>query len=284
MYTHCFLKSPEDFEKIVTRVREKRRIACKMRIGSFILGRQIDMLGFNILEKKTKVLDSKLNQEKGKNPELHYSTRNYASNEIPIQRQNILANKCFEIAKAANFGVSLEDVKSHLFDGNYDISPLKIEDKLQGFAIFDHLKIENKDILFLHGIVLHPDAQGKGLAKMLIIENIKKSKPDFLALRTHNPSMYITASSLSQNPDFVYPNFKKEVPEDIVQLAQKISYFKNLEGEICDQNLKIRAAYPQHMIQQFLRPKDEHSVRINASFSKGSLGSFDAQAILVRLR
>lgn len=242
------------------------------------------MLRIELMGRKKAHSNFKSMIEKVKETTHNYGIKILKVDEISKQRQDILAMKCYDVAKAANFGVTLEDVKNHLFDGNFEITLLKKESKIQGFAIFDNIEVGGRKILFLHGIVIHPESQGKGLAKRLIKENALKNNSEFLALRTHNPTMYNAATSITQNQDYIYPNFTKEIPEEIIKIAKKIKYFKNIDGEICDKNLIIKNAYPQDMLQQFLKPKNERAEIINKRFSEDFLGRFDAQGIIVKLR
>ena len=212
-------------------------------------------------------------------PKRDYAIRIIRTSLIPVQERNALITRCHQIAIAANFGVNGEDIASHLFGGDFEVALLEKENELQGFAVFDKFIIEGKKILFLHGIVLHPNAQGKRLAQELIKRKIRESDSDFLALRTHNPQMYMTAASIAANPNFVYPNFRERVPGDILELARQIKYFYN-EGRPCDENLVIQGAYPQDMTQQFL----QRAPLINFTFKEGILGRFDARGIIIRLK
>lgn len=213
-----------------------------------------------------------------------YSIKNYKSLDIPMKRKEVLVKKCYDISRAADFNVSYEDVRNHLFGGDYEISLLRKDNLIQGFAVFDKFSLENKEFLFLHGIVLNPDTQGKGLAKKMLRENVSNGNYDFMALRTHNPSMYKGAISVIDDYKKVYPNFIDNVPNEIIGISKKIKYFKNLDGEPCDDKLTIRGAYPQDMIQKFLKLNSKKNILINQSFSEEKLGRFDAKAIIINLR
>lgn len=79
-----------------------------------------------------------------------------------------IARQCLEVANAAHFPTDYDDVFSHLFGNeSYIICTISDKDgKLGGFSIF--AKLEDIDTLYLHGIVLHPRAQGKGLSSKMI--------------------------------------------------------------------------------------------------------------------
>lgn len=209
--------------------------------------------------------------------------KTFRAENIPKQRQDVLANKCFEITKKASLGASFEDVRNHLFGGKYDISLLKKEGIIQGFGIFATRRVGEDIICILHGIALHPKVQGLGLAKKCIHENILQVRAHYLALRTRNPSMYKTAFSLSSHKKNVYPNFEDSIPSGIIQLSNKLGYFNQPKGELCPRTMIVREAYTRPMVQQFWNPKNTWETLVQKRFSQNELGKNDAFAILIQL-
>ena len=183
-----------------------------------------------------------------------------------------IAEECLEVSKAAKFPTDYEDVFDHLFGNEaYHICILyNSEDRIMGFAIFANFKEINE--LYLHGIVLHPLAQGKGLSKKMIEAAIKNARPKYLSARTHNPRMFETLSSFAEMKNDFYPNFcEDDIPKEITELAKK-----NIFTSSADEVLIVRNAYPDEKLTQSFR--NENLVVIWKR-----LGKRDAQVIIVKL-
>ena len=184
-----------------------------------------------------------------------------------------LAKQCLDVANAAHFPTDYDDVFSHLFGNeSYTIcTAFDKDDKLGGFSIFAQL--EDIDTLYLHGIVLHPRAQGKGLSSKMIETVIESTGHTFLSARTHNPRMFETLSKFACSPSEYYPNVNKsQIPEYIYDLVHQNEF-----TEDADEFLIVRNAYPDEKISQTFR-----NVRISNVFKR--LNTRDAQVIVVKVK
>lgn len=183
-----------------------------------------------------------------------------------------IAEECLAVSNAAKFPTDYEDVYEHLFGNEaYHICMLyDSEDRIMGFAIFANLKEINE--LYLHGIVLHPQAQGKGLSKMMIEAAIKQVRPMYLSARTHNPRMFEILSSFAVNKMDFYPNFcEDEIPSEIFELVKHNEFTAE-----ADEVLIVRDAYPDEKLTQSFRNE-------NLALIWKRLGKCDAQVIIVKL-
>lgn len=195
--------------------------------------------------------------------------------DIPNEFRNKedTALQCLAVANAAHFPTDYDDVFSHLFaNENYTICmACNKEDQLDGFSIF--AKLKDIDTLHLHGIVLHPRAQGKGLSLKMIQSVIEKETPTFLTAKTHNPRMFETLSKFACNPSKFYPNVDSEyIPDYIYELVHNNEFVNT-----ADEYLIVREAYPDEKISQsFMNEK------IKNVFDR--LNTKDAQVIVVKVK
>lgn len=184
-----------------------------------------------------------------------------------------IARQCLDVANAAHFPTDYDDVFSHLFGNeSYIICTASDKDgKLCGFSIF--AKLEDIDTLYLHGIVLHPRAQGKGLSSKMIELVIEDTGLTFLSARTHNPRMFETLSRFACSASEYYPNVdKSQTPEYIYDLVRRNEFTEDV-----DEFLIVRNAYPDEKISQTFR-----NVRISKIFKR--LNMRDAQVIVVKVK
>ena len=151
--------------------------------------------------------------------------------------------QCVEVADSTLFPTNYDDVYAHLFE-NDDLLKLFVvgdSDKIKGFSVFDTVR-NNYNIMYLSGLVLGREIQGKGISKLLIREGLKLLKPEIITLRTRNPRMYqaLVGSTLSYGS---YPD--DTVPNEIYNLALTIPYFNGIQS-----NLVIKDCYNEELIQQ----------------------------------
>lgn len=183
-----------------------------------------------------------------------------------------IAEECLAVSTAARFPTDYEDVYEHLFGNErYHLCMLyNSKDRIMGFSIFAYLKEINE--LYLHGIVLHPEAQGKGFSKEMIKAAIEQIHPRFLSARTHNPRMFEVLSSFAVRKTDYYPNIcNDEIPKEIYELVRKNEFTAE-----ADEVLVVRDAYPDEKLTQTFRNEN-----IAAVFKR--LNLTDAQVIVVRL-
>lgn len=195
---------------------------------------------------------------------------NIRSNEVDKNLQHNITMQCLDVAEKANFKTNYEDVYQHLFEGDYYLTFLKMSGEIKGFAVFDCLEIKEDKVLHLHGIITHPHVQKSGNTRKIILDKIKEINPNYLTLKTHNPRMYYVASTVSENNQLTYPNFKEKVPQEIVDIAKQNPFISN-----CNDNLVVENAYSDEKIQQNVN---------NDIITKGFnlLGKKDAQVVIVK--
>lgn len=183
-----------------------------------------------------------------------------------------VAEECLALSLEARFPTDYTDVYEHLF-GNDDYLICMLYNNngnIMGYSIFANLK--EIDMLYLHGIVLHPLAQGKGFSKGMIESALKHVNPKFLSARTHNPRMFETLSSFASNTENYYPNVSTdEIPAEVHELVKNNEFTTK-----ADELLIVRNAYPDEKIAQSFKNEDIAKIfeRLNPN---------DAQVIVVRL-
>ena len=195
----------------------------------------------------------------------------YANEEEKIKKQVEIANECLVIANDAKFPTDFKDVYDHLFeDESYIILFAKNAlEKIKGFVIACEEKGYNDShILHIHGIVLSPDIQGKGISKKIINYAIDKYHPDVVTAKTHNPRCFNAFANIGGGSHLFFPN-GQPIP-DIVKEIVKSDYFINNS----DEDLIYRDAYPDEKIQQ-----SKNNPIVDIIFDK--VGKYDAQSIVV---
>ncbi len=190
-----------------------------------------------------------------------------------FENKEEIAKQCLEVANAAHFPTDYKDVYDHLF-GNKDYTICLAFDEdgsLDGFSVF--AKLRDISTLYLHGVVLHPRAQGKGLSLMMIQTVFGSDNLTFISARTHNPRMFETLTRFAIDSKEFYPNVSNDViPESIYELVKKNEF-----TESADEYLIVREAYPDEKIAQTFRNEKIANIfkRLNAR---------DAQVIVVRAK
>ena len=195
----------------------------------------------------------------------------YSDEKEKLRTQVKIANECLKIANDAKFPTDFQDVYDHLFeDDSYIILFAKDkEDVVKGFVIAcEENGYHDCKILHIHGIVLGPEIQGRGMSKELIDYAIEKYRPDVVTAKTHNPRCFNTFASLGGGSYSFYPN-DKEIP-DVVREIVKSDNFINCS----DENLIYRDAYPDEKIQQ-----SKKNPIVDLVFEK--VGKYDAQSVVV---
>lgn len=184
-----------------------------------------------------------------------------------------IAQKCLQVANEAKFPTDYDDVYAHLFgEENYKICLIHDENgEICGFSIFAMLKEINT--LHLHGIVLHPRAQGQGLSLKMVEKAIESESPMYLTAKTHNPRAFETLSKFALDESAYYPNADgASIPDHIYNLVRKNEFVDTADGDLI-----VRNAYPDEKIAQSFRNSG-----ISRVFSR--LNPFDAQVIVVKIK
>lgn len=200
-----------------------------------------------------------------------YKIEEYVNLNNDESTKEIIAKQCLEIANAAQFPTDYNDVYDHLFeDDSYIRMFVKNEkDEIKGFAIICNENVlNNVKIMHVHGIIIHPEAQGLGLAKDVINIAVDKYQPDVVTAKTHNPRCFNMFCDILNNGCEFYPN-TKPIPSYIYDIVKKDKFIDQV-----DEDLIYRNAYPDVKIQQTKRKE-----LVNEVFKK--VGPYDAQAIIV---
>ena len=197
--------------------------------------------------------------------------KNFTSKEEEAKVQTQIANECLTIANRAKFPTDFQDVSDHLFeDESYIILFVKNHiGSIKGFVIACEEKGYNDcKILHIHGIVLDPDIQGRGISKEVVNYAVKKYQPDVVTAKTHNPRCFNAFANIDGGNHLFYPNGEK-IPDTVMEIV-KSDYFINNS----DEDLIYRDAYPDEKIQQ-----SKNNPLIDIIFDK--VKKYDAQSIIV---
>lgn len=112
-----------------------------------------------------------------------------------------------------------QDVRNHIEQGDF-LYLIKTCGSIIAYAVFDNLKMNDTNILYLSGIMISPDHQGQGLGGRLIKLALAKFQAKYLVARTQNPVMY---ESVRRCCGHVFPNESGNPPQDIVEVGQFIA-------------------------------------------------------------
>lgn len=194
------------------------------------------------------------------------------ANEADTLEKEKIALECLDIANRAKFPTDFKDVYDHLFeDDSYIRLFVKDEDnQIKGFVIgclengFD-----NYLVLHIHGIIMDPSVQGKGLSKKSLEYLVSKYSPDVLTAKTHNPRFFNSAMNIFDSSCHFYPNPDEETPEVVYDIVKSDKFI-----DCVDSDLVYRDAYPDEKIMQ-----SNNNPLVQRVFE--NLKPFDAQAIVV---
>lgn len=117
----------------------------------------------------------------------------------------------------------IRDVQEHLESGKL-VYRIFVDEVEIGFAIFAIYQ----DILYLSGIILTPEFQGRGIVR-IVIEQVQRlyNGLSYLALRTQSLRMYLAASRMC---DEFYPDLEGEfIPEQFAKRGEYIASLINSE-------------------------------------------------------
>ncbi len=141
------------------------------------------------------------------------------------------------------FGTDMadEDVLEHLLNTDR-LQLLYVGKQLVGFVSYRHIEIQIKDcpgsyeetkkVLYLSGVVMEKEHQGRRLCRMALIEAFKENGYYALALRTQNPAMYASVKRVAEEMNFegrLFPSVSQgSAPETVAMheathIAKEIS-------------------------------------------------------------
>lgn len=102
-----------------------------------------------------------------------------------------------------------EDTRHHVLSCDH-LWLYEEEGRVRAFAAWDEMEIAGAKILYLSGIMVSPDTQGKGVGARIIADAWSKYQSDYLIARTQNPVMY---SSLIRSGFQLYPTLQRTTSE-----------------------------------------------------------------------
>jgi len=144
-------------------------------------------------------------------------------------------------------------------------------DELERPIAFMSYKNINKEIVYLSGIVVKKNYQGKGIFSNFMENMINEiaGKTKYLTVRTQNPIVYYVINKYIKQ---LYPNEDK-IPRQIYELALLV------DGRV-NENLVIKNCYGRCLSNKVDKSKDN---RINKLFEKIDLNVGDAFLIVGQL-
>lgn len=95
-----------------------------------------------------------------------------------------------------------KDTENHIFGSEF-LFVVSNNDQVISYAVLDFWKQETQSVLYLSGIMVHPQYQGTNVSSNTLRNALGQFNPDFIAARTQNPVMY---ESLARICKAVYPN------------------------------------------------------------------------------
>jgi hypothetical protein len=131
----------------------------------------------------------------------------------------LLVDKLTEIARNG-FGTEIthDDVENHVLP--VDLLYLMHSSKqVIGFASYNSVQANGKNILYLHGVVIKKPFQGKGLCNEANKEALSEDDYDLFATRTQNPVLYAATEKLVKQ---LFPG-KEQTPEELKEIAEQIA-------------------------------------------------------------
>ncbi len=138
-----------------------------------------------------------------------------AAEVLPADPRSIDHGLLKSLARSTRNGfgtdISDESVKEHVMGSNI-LQLLKVEGAPVGFASYDMIEVtpgngvgreRQLSVLYLRGIVVEKEHQGRGFFKEALSQAIGQNSPDVLSMRTQNPLIYMATKRLVGR---MYPN------------------------------------------------------------------------------
>lgn len=145
---------------------------------------------------------------------------NRPSERLSAEEKADLVPKLVKVTRDG-FGTAVtdEDIENHVLRVDYLYLVLYNSEGPVGFGSFDLLTFDSHRILYYSGTVFAKRHQRKGLMGMVLDRAIADFQPNFAALRTQNPAVYVV---FSRRCECVYPNGSGAPPEQYQRLALEI--------------------------------------------------------------
>ncbi|MBU1199000.1 MAG: hypothetical protein KKF46_04665 [Nanoarchaeota archaeon] len=134
------------------------------------------------------------------------------------ERENIIEDLTMIARNGFGSEITREDVENHVLKTGILYLMSKNNNKI-GFASYDRMRLENKELLYLHGIVVKQEHQQEGLFYKVNNAEISQNNFDFIAMRTQNPVIYAATRKIVKD---IYPG-KKPIPTEIKELGKIVA-------------------------------------------------------------
>lgn len=120
-----------------------------------------------------------------------------------------------------------EDVAAHLAGGEIVYS-IQDNGRVIGFAILTLLG----DILYLNGIQLHKDYQGRGIARQVVAHARQECHPRYLALRTQSLRMWVAGKRMMESAmrSSWCPQPSGEMSEEVREVRRRLVLTLGMTG------------------------------------------------------
>lgn len=109
----------------------------------------------------------------------------------------------------------LEDTQNHVLNCQH-LWLYEEYGRLLAFTTWDEYEVDGAKVLYLGGVMVAPEAQGKGVAASMIDSAWERYPSRYLVAQTQNPVMY---SSLLRGGFQVYPSKSIRSPGEVLRVA-----------------------------------------------------------------
>ena len=182
-----------------------------------------------------------------------------------------IVSDAYKVCSYAHFLVTYDDVYAHLFGREDLILKLLVDNyfNVYGFGVFEIFNTIYKEelirMLYLSGMVISPEYQGKNISSKIIKNTYEEYNTDLVSLRTQNIRML---KALFHSFDNKLLSIPGSINKDIIEYLRGIEPFKNI-----DNNGIIRNIYETQLYSDLSPMKDIYNLELNST---------DSVAVLVK--
>jgi Acetyltransferase (GNAT) family len=208
-------------------------------------------------------------------------------------------NSIRELTEAARSGfgsaMTSEDVRNHILSGHvlhifapnenivgfasYNLYRAIDHSLIDALSIFDkNQQAEEKKILFVNGMVVKAEYQGRGFLSRSLESMIKESQPAYIALRTQSMVPYHMLSKLGAT----YPSFENP-PEEVVMLAALLASRLNMARYVPHEFME-RCTYGTSLYGKPAEVRDENVRRLFEEKLKLNMAAGDSVIVVTVLQ
>ena len=180
--------------------------------------------------------------------------------------KNKIALSAYNICNNASFPVDYNDVYEHLFGNDNAILKLLIDSKqdIKGFGVFENyilqLDTEIITMLYLSGMVIDKQYQGKNISKSIIRNAYNQVFSDLISLRTQNIAMAKSLLNTYPNNLFTIPG--NNINEQLINCLREANPFKNINNQGV-----IKNCYPNQLYYNLNAIKDNFGIELKPNDS-----------------